>query len=286
VLNGTQEDVIKAPEKIEFELKGDRLMADSDGEFILPTFSLLHLNPIAPLHSIISTFSASDTEFVNTSKQKGFFIAANRDTSGFVTKDNGRLSPQVFKATTEPFGTVYNSWTKLPVKTQLVFEGKSTIAQGQIADFRLVEMTDTDGFFAFAANGGSYKIVVNKAEGRTNNFIFPSQLVDQENITDAPYQNLYFGEEEILTQDQIIQRDIPIDPTFYGNTQNVSQLVLRKKTSSQNFKIDVLPDGKFGLFLPQGETYILEKLIGKNGAEKEINDEFTIGVSLEKSFTF
>jgi hypothetical protein len=100
----------------------------------------------------------------------------------------------------KPWGTVYDSVTKLPIDPAYVV--LTDIFGNEIA----TSITDINGRYGFAVDPGRYKIITNKT-----NYIFPStKLVGKS--SDDFYDDLYFGEDIIITKEgEIITKNIPID---------------------------------------------------------------------------
>lgn len=105
-----------------------------------------------------------------------------------------------WKKRNPPWGVIYDSITKQPLDPAYVIlrdlNGKDISSA----------ITDLDGRYGFLAEPGFYKMTANKT-----NYIFPSQkLIGR--TKDELYDNLYFGEEVEIKRDQVITRNIPLDP--------------------------------------------------------------------------
>ena len=100
-----------------------------------------------------------------------------------------------------PWGTVYDSVTKMPIDPALVTlydESGKKISNS---------ITDLDGRFGFIVPKGKYHLKVQKT-----NYAFPSTKLSHKN-NDELYSNLYFGEPITVGEDgSVIQKNIPMDP--------------------------------------------------------------------------
>lgn len=98
-----------------------------------------------------------------------------------------------------PWGTVYDSVTKRPLDPAYV-----SLLQAGIEVSSAI--TDIDGRYGFFAPPGTYTL----SAGKTH-YIFPSKVLAGK-LQDELYANLYFGESFIAAADQVINRNIPMDP--------------------------------------------------------------------------
>ena len=105
------------------------------------------------------------------------------------------------KKKSRPWGTVYDSVTKQPLDPAYV------VLQDLEGNEIATSITDLDGRYGFLVPPGKYKILANKT-----NYIFPStKLAGKTN--DELYVDLYFGGEiEIKEGEEVIAKNIPMDP--------------------------------------------------------------------------
>ena len=103
----------------------------------------------------------------------------------------------------KPWGTVYDSVTKMPVDPAYVVVrdmNRKVVAES---------LTDMDGRYGFLLEPGTYFISANKTH-----YAFPSRkLQRQEN--DEIYEDLYFGEPIEIDNNTIMNRNIPLDPLAF-----------------------------------------------------------------------
>ncbi|MEI7765026.1 MAG: carboxypeptidase-like regulatory domain-containing protein [bacterium] len=110
------------------------------------------------------------------------------------------LSAIGLRKKTKPWGTVYDSVTKQPIDpAYVVLQDKNN---KEIA----TSITDFDGRYGFLVTKDAYKIYVRK-----NNYSFPSRKLFGKK-EDELYQNLYFGDFLDLKEDELIIKNIPMDP--------------------------------------------------------------------------
>lgn len=137
--------------------------------------------------ALISSFTSSLASFSE------FFLAFFRVWSLF-------LSALGLKKKKQPWGTVYDSVTKQPLDPAYV------ILYDSVGNEVATSITDLDGRYGFLVSPGTYKMVAKKT-----NYIAPSlHLYGKER--DELYDNLYFGEEIVLSSERAIARNIPMDP--------------------------------------------------------------------------
>lgn len=99
-----------------------------------------------------------------------------------------------------PWGTVYDSVTKMPVDPAYVVVRDTT---GKVVAECL---TDMDGRYGFLLDPGTYYVTANKTH-----YQFPSKKLNMK-TNDEIYQDLYFGEAIETNNSTIINRNIPLDP--------------------------------------------------------------------------
>lgn len=98
------------------------------------------------------------------------------------------------------WGIVFDSVTKQPLDPVYV------VLQDVFGNEVATSITDLDGRYGFLVGPGRYKIVANK-----NNYTFPSVKLAGK-INDEVYQDLYFGEEIVVTTEgEVILKNIPLD---------------------------------------------------------------------------
>ena len=99
------------------------------------------------------------------------------------------------------WGIVFDSVTKQPLDPVYV------VLQDVFGNEVATSITDLDGRYGFLVGPGRYKIIANK-----NNYTFPSVKLAGK-INDEVYQDLYFGEEIVVTTEgEVILKNIPLDP--------------------------------------------------------------------------
>jgi hypothetical protein len=114
------------------------------------------------------------------------------------------LSLLGFYKKAKPWGVVYDSVTKRPLDPAYVIlknkKGKDVTSA----------ITDLDGRYGFLADPGVYTMAANKTH-----YAFPSKQLAGK-TKDEVYSNLYFGESiEIKTREDIINKNIPLDPVGF-----------------------------------------------------------------------
>lgn len=106
-----------------------------------------------------------------------------------------------FRKRRRDWGVVYDSVTKQPLDPAYVV--LSDLQGNEVAS----SITDLDGRYGFLVPPGIYKINAGKTH-----YLFPSRLLAGKQ-KDELYDNLYFGGEiEIKRDDEVITRNIPMDP--------------------------------------------------------------------------
>lgn len=101
-----------------------------------------------------------------------------------------------------PWGVVYDSVTKRPLDPAYVI-----IRQGE-AD-KNTAITDLDGRYGFFLPANTYNIIANKTH-----YQFPSKKLAGR-TQDELYNNLYFGEPFTTVGDEVVNRNIPLDPIAF-----------------------------------------------------------------------
>lgn len=110
------------------------------------------------------------------------------------------LSALGLKKRNRPWGTVYDSVTKQPVDPAYVV--LQDIKGNEFAS----SITDLDGRYGFLVPAGQYRMIANKT-----NYAFPSNKLKGKE-SDELYQDLYFGEVLDIADDEVIKKNIPMDP--------------------------------------------------------------------------
>ncbi len=109
----------------------------------------------------------------------------------------------LFRRKKKPWGTVYDSITKRPLDPAYVVIEKADGAEAGDA------ITDLDGRFGFFIPPGKYRMKAQKTH-----YIFPSTKLAGK-IGDEMYNHLYFGEEFITSEGEVVVRNIPLDPATF-----------------------------------------------------------------------
>jgi hypothetical protein len=116
-----------------------------------------------------------------------------------------------WKKRNPPWGVVYDSVTKQPLDPAYVIlkdpKGKDISSA----------ITDLDGRYGFLADPGFYFMTSNKT-----NYLFPSQKLAGKR-KDELYDNLYFGEQFEIKKDEIVTRNIPLDPIKFDWNEYAKQ---------------------------------------------------------------
>lgn len=108
-----------------------------------------------------------------------------------------------FKKKTKPWGTVYDSVTKRPIDPAYV------VVETPSGKEQTTAITDIDGRYGFFLPAGSYKLKVGKTH-----YEFPSKKLAGEE-RDELYNNLYFGEMVETSGDDVVNRNVPLDPVGF-----------------------------------------------------------------------
>lgn len=107
-----------------------------------------------------------------------------------------------FRRRVQPWGTVYDAITKQPIDPAYVVVEKDGEA---VAD----AITDIDGRFGFFLPAGQYALKAQKTH-----YQFPSQILNGREH-DELYDNLYFGDPISSSGEEVISRNIPLDPVGF-----------------------------------------------------------------------
>jgi hypothetical protein len=102
-----------------------------------------------------------------------------------------------------PWGTVYDSVTKQPLDPAYV------VLQDQSGKEVGDAITDLDGRYGFLITSGSYQILASKT-----NYSFPSKKLEGRS-NDELYDNLYFGENVLFDTNNVVIKNIPMDPVKF-----------------------------------------------------------------------
>jgi hypothetical protein len=105
-----------------------------------------------------------------------------------------------WKKRNPPWGIVYDSITKQPLDPAYV------LLKDSLGNPVSSAITDLDGRYGFLIEPGIYKMTANKT-----NYIFPSQKLAGK-TKDELYDNLYFGGPVEIKRDEVVTRNIPLDP--------------------------------------------------------------------------
>lgn len=104
----------------------------------------------------------------------------------------------------KPWGTVYDAITKRPIDPAYV----SVYLAGTEKE-ETSAITDIDGRYGFFLPAGKYKLTAGKT-----NYNFPSKKMAGR-TSDEIYGNLYFGEEFETRGEEVVNRNIPLDPVGF-----------------------------------------------------------------------
>ncbi|MFA6251698.1 MAG: carboxypeptidase-like regulatory domain-containing protein [Candidatus Paceibacterota bacterium] len=99
-----------------------------------------------------------------------------------------------------PWGTVYDSVTKQPLDPAYI------VLQNLDGKEIATSITDLDGRYGFLVPPGKYKMIASKT-----NYKFPSNKLKGQ-TEDELYQNLYFNDVIEVRKDEVITKNIPMDP--------------------------------------------------------------------------
>lgn len=102
-----------------------------------------------------------------------------------------------------PWGTVYDSVTKQPLDPAYV------VLEDQAGKEAGTAITDLDGRFGFLVPPGSYRLTANKT-----NYTFPSKKLTGKDHDDV-YDNLYFSGDVSLAANELMIKNIPMDPEAF-----------------------------------------------------------------------
>lgn len=111
----------------------------------------------------------------------------------------------------KPWGIVYDALTKQPIDPAVVTI--STHENG-VGEFTQTRITDIQGRFTFLIAPGHYILKAQKT-----NYVFPSKIVKGQ--TDGKIQNVYHGEIIEVTNPDIINLNIPMDPMSFDWNQSI-----------------------------------------------------------------
>jgi hypothetical protein len=136
----------------------------------------------------------------------------------------------------QPWGTVYDAITKRPLDPAYVtIKTKSgkTVKES---------ITDLDGRYEFFLDAGSYKIAAIKTH-----YHFPSKQLNGQ-FKDELYNNLYYGELFSTTTNEVITRNIPLDPIdFDWNEFEKNKKHQFKFYSRRKFIINLISYTAYGI---------------------------------------
>lgn len=105
----------------------------------------------------------------------------------------------------KPWGTVYDAVTKQPIDPAYVTVERSDEPDKEVAS----AITDIDGRYGFFLPAGSYKIKAGKTH-----YQFPSQTLAG-HLSDELYGDLYFGEAVETDGQEVLNKNIPLDPVGF-----------------------------------------------------------------------
>ncbi len=110
------------------------------------------------------------------------------------------LSALGLKKRNRPWGIVYDSVTKQPLDPAYV------ILQDLEGNEVTTSITDLDGRYGFLVPAGKYRMIAHKT-----NYEFPSRKLAGKK-SDELYSDLYFNEIITINEDEVITKNIPMDP--------------------------------------------------------------------------
>ncbi len=141
----------------------------------------------------------------------------------------------------KPWGTVYDSVTKRPIDPAYV-----RVLEANTNKEVNVAITDIDGRYGFLLSPGKYLIKTGKT-----NYVFPSTKLMGRNH-DELYANLYFGEVINVTEQEVVNKNIPLDPVSFDWNEFA-------KSKSKFFKVYSQKEIKKNIFL--GLLYFITDLL-------------------------
>lgn len=104
-----------------------------------------------------------------------------------------------------PWGTVYDAVTKQPLDPVYITASQIDATTGQLKEVASA-ISDIDGRFSFFLPPGNYQLQANKTH-----YLFPSKLLAGK-MEDEIYNNLYFGDQVVVRDGQVVSLNIPMDP--------------------------------------------------------------------------
>lgn len=111
----------------------------------------------------------------------------------------------------KPWGIVYDADTKQPIDPAVV---TISTRENGVGEFTQTRITDIQGRFTFLIAPGHYILKALKT-----NYVFPSKIVKGQ--TDGKFQNVYHGEIIEVTNPDIINLNIPMDPMSFDWNQSI-----------------------------------------------------------------
>ncbi len=150
-----------------------------------------------------------------------------------------------------PWGSVYNSLTKLPVPLAIVrlYRGDGRLVATKVTDI-------TGRYIILNIESGPHKLVVQKA-----NYTYPSKLLAGTK-RDEPFTNLYYGGGVEIKEKSFIAPDIPIDPA--QDTISIKKATRRHNINSSRKFIAYGGLGLSVVCLALSRTWLSVGLLGFN----------------------
>lgn len=150
-----------------------------------------------------------------------------------------------------PWGSVYNSLTKLPVPLAIVrlYKGDGRLVATKVTDMR-------GRYIILNTESGPHKIVVQKT-----NYTFPSALLAGTK-KDEPFTNLYYGGDVSIKEKSFIAPDIPVDPK--EDTISLKDATRRHNINSGRKQIAYIGLGLSILCVLLARTWLSVGLLGFN----------------------
>lgn len=160
-----------------------------------------------------------------------------------------------FRKPKTPWGTVYDSATKRPIDPAYVVVYDAATKK-EVAS----AITDIDGRFGFLLKAGTYFIQAAKTH-----YLFPSKILAGQ-IKDSVYDNLYFGANFTIKDNELLHINIPLDPQgfdwneFAKTKKSYYQIysqkeVRRRKIAKDIYRIGFVATILFALLSPSAINF-------------------------------
>ncbi len=223
--------------KIEKEIKETIVISDKNGEFTLPAINILKLNPLSYIHSIVAVYENK----INQKSSTGFYLISNKKA------EENNINPLIYtkgsfyRSESEPFGTIFNAWTLMPIKKAVInCIGKSNSNEEIIYQ----QSTNQDGFYSFSVPQGIYILEPEITGGILNK---PTET--------GPYTHLYQSEQLKIRGDNV-HKDIAIMPSIFGYAEVNSTITLKNTEEKVIKTTKANQQGKFYFFVENGDYLV------------------------------